>query len=100
MIAACIGEEGIGVDLLHRHFGKELKTYRQEQLGKIAKGAYRMALPVEDGGDKTIPPDVRARMMMFVLKTRGGWREADSTVINAHNVQIVKRVVGVSEDEL
>jgi hypothetical protein len=37
---------------------------------------------------------------MFVLKTRAGWKESDMTVINANQVQIVKRIIGVDEKDI
>lgn len=99
-IAPCIGESGVALNTLRVHYAETLSRYRKDLLGKIAAGVYRSALPISDGGDKSIPPDIRARMQMFVLKTRAGWKESDMTVINANQVQIIKRVVGVEEKEI
>ena len=100
VIASCIGKDGISPESLRIHFKDLIDRYKSIELGKIAMGAYRMALPVEEGGDKRVPMELRARMMQFVLKTRGGWKENDTTIINANNVQIVKRIVGVDEDDI
>ena len=99
-IAPCIGAHGIALNTLRDHFGDVILRYRKELLGKIAAGVYRSALPIADGGDKNIPPDIRSRMQIFVLKTRAGWREQDTTVINANQVQIIKRVVGISDSDI
>lgn len=99
-IATCLGENGVDVLTLEKYYREELLRYRQEKLGKIAAGAYRAALPIKDGGDPDVPPEIRSRMQIFILKTRAGWRESDSTVINAQNVQIVKRVIGIDEGEI
>jgi hypothetical protein len=100
VIATCVGKEGISPESLRVHFKDIIERHKNIELGKIAMGAYRMALPIEDGGDKRVPMELRARMMQFVLKTRGGWKENDNTIINAHNVQIVKRIIGVDESEI
>jgi hypothetical protein len=99
-IAPCVGANGVSVNTLRDYYGDLITRYRKDLLGKIAAGAYRAALPVKDGGDKDIPPEIRSRMQIFVLKTRAGWREQDMTVINANQVQIVKRVVGVDEKDI
>jgi hypothetical protein len=100
VIATCVGKEGISAESLRIHFKDIIDRHKNIELGKIAMGAYRMALPIEDGGDKRVPMELRARMMQFILKTRGGWKENDNTIINAHNVQIVKRIIGVDESEI
>lgn len=99
-IAQCIGEYGIGLSTLREHYGPVLTRYRTELLGKIAASIYKSALDPKDGGDPNIPPEIRSRHQIFILKTRAGWKESDTTVINANNVQIVKRVVGVDDKDI
>ena len=102
LIAICVGPSGINVETLHKYFGEELTRYRELTLSTIARSAYKMALMPEDGGysHKLVSPEIRSRMIQFVLKTRAGWRESDTTIINAQNVQVVKRVIGVDEKDL
>jgi hypothetical protein len=97
-----VGEYGVSVETLNKYFGEELARYRELTLSTIARSAYKMALMPEDGGysHKLISPEIRSRMIQFVLKTRAGWRESDTTIINANNVQVVKRVIGVDEKDL
>ena len=95
-IAMCIGDEGIAVDTLRHHFRHELTRFREIRLGEIARGAYDMALNL----DGKLPKGLEFKAKMFVLKTRAGWKESDQTIINAQNVQIVKRVIGVNENDL
>jgi hypothetical protein len=99
-IASYIGETGIDVTTLRVHFRYELTKYRDEMLGKIAHSLYKQALDEEDGGSIDIPIDVRQRAKFFVMKTRAGWRENDTTVINANQVMVVKRVIGIDEKDL
>jgi len=99
-IASYIGPDGIDPITLRAHFKQILHRHRDENLGKIAASIYQQALEPKDGGNKEISWDQRQKMQMFVMKTRAGWKENDTTVINAQNVQIVKRVVGIMEDEI
>lgn len=99
IIAQCIGANGISHNTLRDHFGDILSRYRNEMLGKIAASAYKMALDPKDGGDKNVPMNLRMSMKMFILKTRAGWKESDTTVINANQVQIIKRVIGVRDED-
>lgn len=102
LIAQCVGAFGVSVETLNKYFGEELMRYRELTLSKIARSAYKMALMPEDGGysHRLISPEIRSRMIQFVLKTRAGWRESDTTIINANNLQIVKRVIGIDEKDL
>ena len=100
VIAQCIGENGMDSEAMRECYSKELITYKNEMLGKIAGSIFQQALEEKDGGLKGIARDQRQRMQMFVMKTRAGWRENDQTVINAQNVQIVKRIIGVDEGDL
>lgn len=99
-IASYVGTNGIDADTLRSHYGPILKRHRDENLSKIALSIYQQALEPKDGGNKEISWDQRQKMQMFVMKTRAGWKENDTTIINAQNVQIVKRVVGIAEDDV
>ena len=95
-IAKCIGKDGIALSTLRTHFGEILATHRERVLAKIAQGTiYQEALPVSEGGKGNI------QAAMFVLKCRAGWREQDPNMnIAADKVMIVKRVIGVSDEDV
>jgi len=84
IIAQCVG---VNIDTLRKHFHYELTQYREDMLGKVAQSAFTAAL----NGDKT--------MMIFVLKCRAGWRETDAIDLSG-KVEIIKRVVGVDENDV
>lgn len=95
-IAKCLGENGIAIDTMRKHFGELLVTYREMTLAKVAHGTIvKSALP----DDKGNPGNLTSAM--FLLKCRAGWRDADPNMnVAATHVQIVKRVIGIADDEM
>lgn len=95
-IAKCLGESGIAIDTMRKHFGTLLVTYREQTLARVAHGTIvASALPNEKGE----PGNLTAAM--FLLKCRAGWRDADPTMnVAAQNVVMVKRVIGVSDSDI
>lgn len=83
-IAQCVGPQGIAHETLRFHFSAILERYRDEMLGKVADKAFQSALK----GNPTL--------MMFVLKTRAGWKEN----VNMSGEVVIKRVIGVSEKDV
>jgi hypothetical protein len=95
-IAKCVGERGVAIETLRKHFGELLVTYREMTLAKVANGTIvKLALPDEKGN----PGNPTAAM--FLLKCRAGWRDSDPAMnVAANQVQIVKRIVGVDLDDI
>ena len=95
-IAKCLGENGIAIDTMRKYFGEVLLTYREMTLAKVANGTIvKSALP----DDKGNPGNLTSAM--FLLKCRAGWRDSDPAMnVAAQNVQIVKRVIGVSDEDV
>lgn len=95
-IAKCVGERGVAIDTLRKHFGELLVTYREMTLARVAHGTIvKLALPDAKGN----PGNPTAAM--FLLKCRAGWRDSDPAMnVAAQNVQIVKRVIGVSDEDI
>ncbi len=90
-IAKCLGENGIAIDTMRKHFGTVLITYREQVLAKVAHGTIVASAMPNDKGE---PGNLTAAM--FLLKCRAGWRDSDPAMnIAANQVQVVKRIVGV-----
>ncbi len=99
-IADCIGDGGVALDTLRKYYGPTLRNHRTLVLGRIAtQTIYQKALPTRDAQGNEQPGDTVAAM--FVLKCRAGWRDSDPAMnVAANNVQIVKRVIGVSDEDI
>ncbi len=95
-IAKCLGERGIAIDTMRKHYGEILLTYREMTLAKVAHGTIvASALPGKNGEPGNL---ISA---MFLLKCRAGWRDQDPSMnVAAQNIQIVKRVIGVSDADI
>jgi hypothetical protein len=95
-IAKCLGDRGIAIDTMRKHYADILLTYREMTLAKVAHGTIvKSALP----DDKGNPGNLTSAM--FLLKCRAGWRDQDPAMnVAAQNIQIVKRVIGIADDDI
>lgn len=62
-IAKCIGDKGIALNTLTKHYANELELGKARLLAAVAGGAFRRAL----NGDND--------MTKLILRTRAGWAE-------------------------
>jgi hypothetical protein len=85
-IARCVGTEGINPETLRTHFRRELDTAMDMANARIGQVAFQKASEGE------------AWAVCFWLKCRADWKERS---ITEHEGGItVKRVIGVSDDEV
>jgi len=83
--AVIAGALGISPETLEKHYHDTLNYYQAHMLSNVAGKAYGMAL-------KGNP-----HMVMFVLRTRAGWRD---NVFGEADAQLIKRVIGVRDDDI
>lgn len=86
-IAEVTGTEGISVPTLYRYYGDILKRASSSTNAKVIRALFNKAI----AGDTTA--------IIFWLKTRAGFKDNTNLQING-KLEIVKRVIGVSEEDV